>query len=342
MLLRHRVPSCSSWNHDYSTENRAWTPAQGRDPKLSVGFAAFEQQNGKDAQRAVRHGIPAVQSLTARCPAPLSGVQQGSPPVPAPFPGVQPHCPVPSSDARCSQPRSPHSPSGCSPCSAAAAPPGTPGSAEGSGAHHRGRSRSPAWLRGAGRGGSHGMARLGSAREAGMEGGGVREAPARCSASLASAAPSAGPGLASPWDGGTARGGGKSVLPWDGGVTPTPGTGTGVLVSHGVALSSAGYAIGHGDGDIHCWGQRWKQCPANRHFLLVCGIVASYPPGDRDTNLPHSPPRRAVPLSLSQGPWWGSDAATALQHVDCSWHHHWAVPGTPTPNPLPGLSLLIL
>lgn len=132
-----------------------------------------------------------------------------------------------------------------------------------------------------------------------MEGGGVREVPARCSASLASAAPSAGPGLAAPWDGGTARGGGKSVLPWDSGVTPTPGTGTGVVVSHGVALCSAGYEIGHGDGVIHCWGQRWWQ------FLPVCGIVASYPPGDRDTIVPHSLPRRAVPLSLSQGPWWG-------------------------------------
>lgn len=88
MLLRHRAPSCSSWNHDYSTENRAWTPAQGRDPKLSVGFAAFEQQNGQDAQGAARQGFPAVQSPTARCPAqsPRSS---------------QPHSPVSSPTGRC-------------------------------------------------------------------------------------------------------------------------------------------------------------------------------------------------------------------------------------------------
>lgn len=224
----------------------------------------------------------------------------------------------------------PHSPSGCSPCSAAAAPPGTPGSAEGSGAHHRGRSRSPAWLRGAGRGGSHGSARLGSAREAGMEGGGAAGGPGSLLRLSRLRRTEPGPGRAAPWDGGTRwRGWDECPATPRGWWSHTPlGTATGALVSRGVALCPAGDEKRDGGGDIHCWGQRWWQCPAIRPFLPVCARVASCPPGVRGTNASHSPPR------LSQGHWWGSDAVTAdLQRVNRSLHHHRAVPGTPTPNP---------
>lgn len=74
--------------------------------------------------------------------------------------------------------------------------------------------------------------------------------------------------------------GGNSVLPRHG-----------MVVSHPPEDGDRSLGVPWG-GTLPCWG--WWQCPAIRQSLPVCGVMASRPPGDRDTKASHSPPTLAV------------------------------------------------